>query len=231
MRSPDRRFAPLQILFAVTFLVAAIAAAAQFWGNDRSYYASFASEAHLDRVRFHSHYPVEGADRALSLDEVLRVDDATRSFVLCDQCFFDSSFPAGFGGFYMPDEIGHLDDVRRVFGMVRTGGVVGAIVAVVAAFGVSRRRVRRTLFVTAAGVVLFGLVASFAFEPLFLAFHQIFFPQGNFLFDPATDNLVLVYPEAYWLGVTLRLGVMVVLLCLFVGTLVDLPIRSRRRAF
>ena len=51
-----------------------------------------------------------------------------------------------------------------------------------------------------------GMAAALAFEPAFLAFHYLFFPQGNFLFDPATSQLLRVYPQSYWYGVTLRVG-------------------------
>ena len=221
-----RDSALLEVVFGVVFGVAAIAAAADLWGNDRSYYASFASEDRLDRVTFHSHFPVEGASRALSLAQLLRVDDATRSFVLCDSCFFDSSFPAGVNGFYTQDEISHLADVRSVFRLVRFAGVAALAVAVVGGLALPPRRIRRAALIVAAGVVAFGALAAVAFEPLFLAFHQVFFPGGNFLFDPSRQNLTLVYPEEYWLGVTLRLGATVIAASLLVGGLVSLPIRS-----
>jgi uncharacterized membrane protein len=47
------------------------------------------------------------------------------------------------------------------------------------------------------------VIAAIAFVPAFLLFHQVFFPQGNYLFDPDSD-LLRVYPEHYWYGVTLR---------------------------
>jgi uncharacterized membrane protein len=60
----------------------------------------------------------------------------------------------------------------------------------------------------AAGVVALalGLIAALAFEQAFLFFHEVFFPQGNFLFDPATSNLVRLYPDWYWQGITFRIG-------------------------
>jgi uncharacterized membrane protein len=60
------------------------------------------------------------------------------------------------------------------------------------------RRVLAALFVVAAA-------AALAFEPLFLLFHAVLFPQGNFLF-PAGSNLLALYPDPYWYGVTLRVG-------------------------
>ena len=35
-----------------------------------------------------------------------------------------------------------------------------------------------------------------------LLFHEVFFPQGNFLFDPASSNLIRLYPDWYWQGIT-----------------------------
>jgi len=70
------------------------------------------------------------------------------------------------------------------------------------------------LFGYAGVVVLIGLVAVVAFEPLFLLFHYAFFPQGNFLFDPATSNLIRLYPDWYWEGITLRVGASFVALAL-----------------
>jgi uncharacterized membrane protein len=60
----------------------------------------------------------------------------------------------------------------------------------------------------AAGIAVaaLGLIAAVSFEQAFLLFHEVFFPQGNFLFDPATSNLVRLYPDWYWQGITFRIG-------------------------
>ncbi len=68
------------------------------------------------------------------------------------------------------------------------------------------RLVRNGAIVASLAVAGIGIVATFAFDAAFLLFHQIFFPQGNFLFDPATSNLVRLYPDWYWQGITLRVG-------------------------
>lgn len=48
-----------------------------------------------------------------------------------------------------------------------------------------------------AGVVLTVAVAFF-FDAAFLAFHLIFFPQGNFSFDAATERLTQLFPAQFW---------------------------------
>ena len=111
------------------------------------------------------------------------------------------------------DEYSHMSDVRGVFGTAKLLVAAGLFVILVR---LQRARVRgpramwrlvRDGSLIAAGVVVcIGVVAVFAFEPLFLLFHYLFFPQGNFLFDPATSNIVRLYPDWYWEGITLRVG-------------------------
>ena len=79
------------------------------------------------------------------------------------------------------------------------------------------------------GILVAAIAGLFAvaFEPAFLAFHYIFFPQGNFLFDPATSNLLALYPEAYWYGVALRIGIAFIVTVLTIGALATVALRSR----
>ena len=68
-------------------------------------------------------------------------------------------------------------------------------------------RLVRAGAVTAAGIVtVIGIAAALAFDQLFLLFHDVLFPQGNFLFDPSTSNLIRLYPEWYWQGITAGVG-------------------------
>ena len=117
------------------------------------------------------------------------------------------------GRFYTADEISHMTDVRRLFD--------GAKILIPAGFFVMAIRLQRARAqsaeamlrlardgAVAAGVAVaaLGLIAALAFEQAFLFFHEVFFPQGNFLFDPATSNLVRLYPDWYWQGITFRVG-------------------------
>lgn len=114
---------------------------------------------------------------------------------------------------FTPEEIRHMADVRSVFVSAQALMYISAAAALVL-FGLALRTGPRTAglllrdggLAAAAAVLAVGIAAAVAFEPAFLAFHRIFFPQGNFLFDPATSNLLRLYPEAYWYAVTLRIG-------------------------
>jgi len=95
---------------------------------------------------------------------------------------------------------------------------VGVLLALRALRG--RRRQVGRLFVTAAALVgalalIAGAVFAAAFDAAFLAFHELFFPQGNFLFGP-DSNLLKLFPEGFWFessmvaGLTILLGAVVV---------------------
>ena len=110
-----------------------------------------------------------------------------------------------------------MADVRNVFVGARIAAVVAAAVAGVLLVVTWRRDRREALLLvrdgTAAAAVamaLVGVLAAVAFDPLFLLFHEIFFPQGNFLFGP-DSNLIAMYPDAYWSGVVLRIGLALVI--------------------
>ena len=60
---------------------------------------------------------------------------------------------------------------------------------------------------TAIGVVVIGIVGLIAFEPLFELFHRVFFPGGNWAFDPRTEHLVQLYPYAFWQLIAAGLGI------------------------
>ena len=82
----------------------------------------------------------------------------------------------------------------------------------------------------AAGIAVaaIGIVAAFAFEQAFLLFHQVFFPQGNFLFDPATSNLVRLYPDWYWQGITFRIGLSFISVAAAVALAASIALRRAR---
>ena len=66
-----------------------------------------------------------------------------------------------------------------------------------------------------AAIVVGGIVA-FAFDQAFLAFHELFFPQGNFLFGP-DSNLLRLFPEGFWFESSIAAGLLILLSCLVVS--------------
>jgi len=63
-----------------------------------------------------------------------------------------------------------------------------------------------------------------SFDAAFMLFHELFFPQGNYLFNPQTDRLVQLFPDAFWVDTSVAIGLVIVTLS------VVLAVLGRRRA-
>jgi len=91
---------------------------------------------------------------------------------------------------------------------------------------IDQRTARRRLSASPSSL---ATAAALSFDALFLAFHEVFFPQGNFLFDPATSNLLTLYPDEYWYGVTLRIGLSFVAASALIAAVAHATLRTARR--
>ncbi|HLZ48383.1 MAG TPA: DUF1461 domain-containing protein [Candidatus Limnocylindria bacterium] len=137
--------------------------------------------------------------------------------------------------FFTRDEQAHMTDVRAVFeGFELAAIVAGGIGVLLPLRAAKRSRMAATLLVRDAaiaagiGVALVAVATAIAFDSLFLLFHQVFFPQGNFLFGPES-NLIAMYPDAYWYGVTLRVGLtFIAAMAIMTGAATATLRRSRR---
>ncbi|MEO8437287.1 MAG: DUF1461 domain-containing protein [Chloroflexota bacterium] len=115
----------------------------------------------------------------------------------------------------------HMSDVRTVFRGLWILAAVSVVVLVVATRRADRagtwRAVRGGAIGLTAGVVIAGVVGLVAFDQLFEAFHEVFFPPGSYLFDPATDRLVQLFPFRFWDETAMVVGVVMVVVALAVA--------------
>jgi integral membrane protein (TIGR01906 family) len=118
-------------------------------------------------------------------------------------------------------ERAHMRDVRTVFAGLYVLAAVSLVGLVVAARRRDRagtlRAVRGGALGLTVGVGVLGGVALVAFDQLFELFHEIFFPAGSYLFDPATDRLVQLFPFDFWQETAIAVGVVIVLISLGVA--------------
>lgn len=73
------------------------------------------------------------------------------------------------------------------------------------------------LLVVLAGLVSFMIIG---FDRFFVLFHQVFFNNDDWLFDPVTDPIITVLPETYFFHCFILFFVLFVgaiLLCIYVG--------------
>lgn len=201
---PPRRW--MAAAFAVALAAGGLVALAVYFSGPETY-AAIARENGLTETHF---LLPAGSPRATServdLTMLVNFHDRWVAYVLGR-----SPIPPGPAAF-TPEETRHMGDVRTVFIGAQVLMYVSAATAIVLV-GLALRSGMRTAglllrnggLAAAAVVLVVGIVAAVAFEPAFLAFHYVFFPQGNFLFPPSS-NLIRLYPEPYWYAVTLRVG-------------------------
>lgn len=137
--------------------------------------------------------------------------------------------------FYDASEVRHLQDVRQLLWLTFLLGALALVALLVfleratdtdqvlAAIGLGGA-------VTAGGVVVIGALGAIAFDPLFELFHQVFFPQGDWAFDPGRQRLVQLYPFAFWQIMAAALGALMVVLGIATWSLARLALRRRARA-
>jgi integral membrane protein (TIGR01906 family) len=132
--------------------------------------------------------------------------------------------------FYDPAEASHLRDARALLWLVIS---VAAVCGVGLAVALGRRSSRawasraaaRGGLVAAVGVIVIGVASLVAFDALFELFHRLFFPGGNWAFDPRTERMVQLYPTAFWQIAAGAFGVIVFAL----GVLTFAAARRRTR--
>ena len=61
--------------------------------------------------------------------------------------------------------------------------------------------------VLAVGTIAVGVAFALFFDRAFTLFHQLFFAEGTWTFDPATDRLVQLFPYAFWTETTIAIAV------------------------
>jgi integral membrane protein (TIGR01906 family) len=222
-------------IFAIALVVFGLVALALVWSGDWAY----AFLANLNGVKQTS-FLMGGAfdprrvETPLDLATVIAWHHAWASYVTGL-----SSIPAiswGPDPIFSNAESAHMADVRTVF---RGAEYAAALAFFVATFRIARARGRgdalrlmRAGSLIAAGVVaIVGVAAAVAFDPLFLLFHDVFFPQGNFLFDPATSNLIRLYPEWYWQGITAGVGLSFIAVALLAAAAAHNALRRRSNTY
>ncbi len=118
-------------------------------------------------------------------------------------------------------EQAHMADVRTVFRGLWVLASVSIVILVAASRRSDRsgtwRAVRHGAIGLTVGVVIVGIVSIFAFDQVFEIFHEIFFPPGSYLFDPATDRLVQLFPFQFWDETSMAVGAVIIAISLMVA--------------
>ena len=115
------------------------------------------------------------------------------------------------------DEVAHMADVKQLFGrtyLVQTLSTVVLVVVGLSTFfnlGSAALKhvaswVERGALIASSVIIIIGSASLVAFNQVFLLFHFIGFPQGNFTFNSQTAYLVRVFPNGFWEDITFAIG-------------------------
>jgi len=106
-------------------------------------------------------------------------------------------------------EMAHMQDVKNLFVAGEWMLVISAMILVVSYFilkftqkiQIYWRGLRAGAILAIIIIILLGMAMFFDFENIFIHFHQIFFPQGNWTF-PADSLMIQIFTENLfeWLG-------------------------------
>lgn len=162
-----------------------------------------------------------------------QLDDVTGS-LLADLVLWRGSFDVRLDGapVLKQSEIEHMLDVRNVFAGV-FALVLGGVVVLVSAIRGSAPGARAGLWRAVAGgarglaigIAVVGTFVVLAFDAAFEVFHRLFFSAGSYSFDPRTDKLVQLFPEAFWSETATFVGIVAI-----VAATVTWAIARRRTA-
>ncbi len=142
-----------------------------------------------------------------------QVDAVTRDVVL-EVWLGPGTFEQQLGGRPVFDdrERSHMADVRSVvlgfYAAVVLG--LGTLLAAGLASRGSRwfwRAVATGAKVLAVGTIAVGVAFFLLFDTAFTLFHQLFFAEGTWTFDPATDRLVQLFPYQFWTETSVAVAV------------------------
>jgi integral membrane protein (TIGR01906 family) len=139
--------------------------------------------------------------------------------------YLDGDFDASLDGevpLLDESERSHMADVSRLVRLLAGILILALVLAGVTAAWLrgEPRRQGRIMLLAAGGIgaaaVVLAIVFAVAFEPAFLAFHELFFPPGTYLFATGSE-LIVLFPEPFWFDAALLAGVAIVVVALAVS--------------
>ncbi|MBE0415187.1 MAG: TIGR01906 family membrane protein [Dehalococcoidia bacterium] len=141
-------------------------------------------------------------------------------------------------------EVSHLKDVKSLIGLCYH--LQEATFGYLAAFAIGGfiwQRRRFSLFsnllakmlvggsiLTLALLIVVGIMALVNFDWLFLGFHQLFFGSDTWMLNPATDYLIMIFPQGFFSDALLFLIGAIVVEGLVIGGIAGFSVLRRRRA-
>ena len=109
----------------------------------------------------------------------------------------------------------HFEEVKNIFNLFKYMAIFGTLTG---AAGILRQRrkqsygyLKLTAILTVALPAVIGATVALNWDWIFAAFHGLAFNNDYWLFDPATDPIINILPDAYFLHCAVMILVLVIL--------------------
>lgn len=126
----------------------------------------------------------------------------------------------------------HFAEVKRIFVAIQIMCVISGILLIVCFFRKFRRRdygwLKLTSILTLAIPVVLGILMALNWNVFFVKFHQIFFRNNYWIFDPATDPVIDILPDAFFMHCAVVILLFMLIGCILCRLLYRL-LTSRQR--
>ena len=99
--------------------------------------------------------------------------------------------------------LSHFAEVKNIFTDFYIIGAITLLLGIAVIVYKSRKREISYLMVSAITAIvlplLLGLLMSINFDKTFVLFHKLFFNNNDWLFDPATDPVITILPDTFFM--------------------------------
>ena len=118
--------------------------------------------------------------------------------------------------FFNRKELEHLKDVQKLFRTVKMiyfGLIIVLPISLLFFYKQNNAIIKKTVHIlsTSSILILLAVLTMFGlssdFENYFYRFHEMFFNNNNWMLDPATDNLIVMFPENFFLAIVAKISV------------------------
>ncbi len=123
----------------------------------------------------------------------------------------------------------HFEEVRDIFNLFKYMAVAGTVVSIAGIVFCIRRKeykyLKLTSILTVALPAVLGVLVALNWEQAFVTFHHIAFDNDYWIFDPATDPVIMILPDTFFLHCALM-----ILGCVVLGSVICGVVYRRRKA-
>ena len=132
----------------------------------------------------------------------------------------------------------HMSDVKNLFlGGLKLRNILVILVVLLLVILLIQKADVRSLLLRAYGIAMavfvlllafLGVAFAIDFTKCFTIFHEIFFTNDLWMFDPETDYMIRMLPEGFFSDMALRIGAVFIALLVLLGILIFLVKRGRK---